>query len=498
MKKSKTLSMVVVLLILVVFGAWADGFVQSPLFSDTQSYSYCYQLGMDGSSPSMPSNAVSIAVANGSSYPVTPGDSFALTYVDGNRNVSMSFQVDNEYKMVIPSLTAIDARGMTLNDLKEYVEGLVSTYYPFSTPKLRLTSCGMFQIRVVGEVPYSRLVQTWGMATLSDFASLAGQYASTRKVEVSFVDGTVKEFDLYKATRENSKEDDVLVSPGCSIRFLKASTTVTVKGAVSRPGAYQPLEGETLGGIVERYCNGLLLDVDFSSVSVSRNENGTYVSTLLDAQNWKSYVPCDGDYVNFGSYNNAKSYVTIIGAVSGGSMYGSSSNKIMYYFVEGETAEQMLRNTSGLVSSSCDIDGIYLIRGGEEIPVDGTLAFATVDKGSTVLQQGDVVVLPFSKLFVTVNGAVQNPGNYAYVPGESAEYYISLARGLSLNARADGKFDVFDETGKSVRRSAPIGGGYTITAAKDTLGRDLAVASSVIVLTASVLMIISGISNLAK
>ena len=130
--------------------------------------------------------------------------------------------------------------------------------------------------------------------------------------------------------------------------------------------------------------------------------------------------------------------------------------------------------------------------------MDGTLAFATVDKGSTVLQQGDVVVLPFSKLFVTVNGAVQNPGNYAYVPGESAEYYISLAKGLSLNARADGKFDVFDETGKSVRRSAPIGGGYTITAAKDTLGRDLAVASSVIVLTASVLMIISGISNLAK
>ena len=139
-----------------------------------------------------------------------------------------------------------------------------------------------------------------------------------------------------------------------------------------------------------------------------------------------------------------------------------------------------------------------LIRGGEEIPVDGTLAFATVEKGSTVLQQGDVVVLPFSKLFVTVNGAVQNPGNYAYVPGESAEYYIGLAGGLSLDARADRKLNVYDETGKAVRRSAAIEGGYTITAVKDTLGRDLAVASSVIVLTASVLMIISGISNLAK
>ncbi len=498
MKANKTLTMVVVLLGLVVLGAWADGFVQSPLFSDTESYSYCYQLGMDGSSPSMPSNAVSIAIANGSSYPVTPGDSFVLTYVDGNRNVSMSFQVDNGYRIVVPSLTTIDTKGRTLNGLKEYVEGLVSTYYPYSTPKLTLTGCGMFQVQVTGEVPYSRLVQTWGMATLSDFASLAGQYASTRRVEVTFANGEVKEFDLYKATRENSKDDDILVSPGCSIRFLKASTTVTVKGAVSRPGAYQPLEGESLGEIVERYCNGLLLDADFSSVSVSRNENGTYVSRLLDAQSWKSYVPCDGDYVNFGSYYKSKPYVTIIGAVSGGSMYGSSSNKMTYYFVEGETVEQLLRSTSGLISSSCDIEGIYLLRGGEEIPVDGASVFTSGEKGSTVLQQGDVVVLPFAQLFVTVNGAVQNPGNYAYVPGESAEYYIGLAGGLSLDARADRKLNVFDETGKAVRRSAPIGGGYTITAAKDTLGRDLAVASSVIVFATSVFMMISGISNLAK
>jgi len=498
MKANKTLAMVVVLLGLVVFGVWADGFVQSPLFLNTESYSYCYQLGMDGSSPSMPSNAVSIAIANGSSYPITQGDSFVLTYVDGNRNVSMSFQVDNDYRIVVPSLTTIDAKGRTLNDLKEYVEGLVSTYYPYSSPKLALTGCGMFQVQVTGEVPYSRLVQTWGMATLSDFASLAGQYASTRRVEVTFANGEVKEFDLYKATRENSKDDDILVSPGCSVRFLKASATVTVKGAVARPGAYQPLEGETLGEIVERYCNGLLLDADFSSVSVSRNENGTYVSSLLDAQSWKSYVPCDGDYVNFGSYHKAKPYVTIIGAVSGGSIYGSSSNKITYYFVEGETVEQMLRNTSGLISSSCDLKGIYLMRDGEDIPVDGTFVFASGEKGSTVLQQGDVVVLPFAQLFVTVNGAVQNPGNYAYVPGESAEYYISLAGGLSLDARNDRKLNVFNETGKAVRRNAPIEGGYTITAAKDTLGRDLAVASSVIVLATSVFMMISGISNLAK
>lgn len=181
---------------------FADGlFVQSPLYPNDVDYSYSVQLGLSSRSLEIPSNPVLLALGD-VSYPVTPGDSFKLVYSDGKSYITLSLQADSVCKVSIPSIGSIDAKGLTFSEFKSKVEDLVSTYYPYSSPQLTLVGCGLFSVKVSGEVYYTTQVTAWGLSRLSDLAYLADNYASTREVQITFSNGETKSYDLYKALKK--------------------------------------------------------------------------------------------------------------------------------------------------------------------------------------------------------------------------------------------------------------------------------------------------------
>ena len=192
MLKRRIILVCVVLAVLVLPFAFADGlFMQSPSLSQTDGYSYGSQLGISEISTAIPVDSALRAIGD-SEYPVTPGDTFSLTYSDGKNQLSLILQADNDCRVAIPAVDVIDASGKTFKEFKADVEETISRYYTYSSPQLTLTKCGVFSVRITGEVGYSQNVTVWGLSRLSDLAPYVSEYASTREVEITFRDGSRK------------------------------------------------------------------------------------------------------------------------------------------------------------------------------------------------------------------------------------------------------------------------------------------------------------------
>ena len=483
MLKRRAVLVSAVLIALVMPLAFADGlFLQSPQYSQTGGYSYGSQLGLpdliaDTTNTNVPLDAVLRAIGD-SEYPVTPGDTFALAYSDGKSLITLELQADNDCKVTIPSIEVIDADGMTFKEFKAEVEETISKYYPYSSPQLMLTGCGIFSLKITGEVAYTRYVTAWGLSRLSDLAYYAGEYASTRKVEITYRDGSRKTCDLFNAMRNGSDEDNPLLAPGCEVRFLKADTIVSLDGAVGKAGVYQPLKGESLYDLIQVYGGGLLSSADSQSIMVSNYVEGSYVARYLSLGEAKSYIPVNGDVVKVVYSAQKDQHVSITGAVAstGDTESLSMANSIDYSFTEGETAEHLLSDISTLVLSTGDVSSAYVLRDGKKLAL------------STVLKAGDNIIIPFSRQTVTVTGYVNNPGTFAYVPDMTADYYIALAGGFS--ASSSGRVKVTSASGAKAD-AGNVPSGATVYARNNNFTTGLTITATVVGLITDILIMIT-------
>ncbi len=478
MLKRRIILVCVVLAVLVLPFAFADGlFMQSPSLSQTDGYSYGSQLGISEISTAIPVDSALRAIGD-SEYPVTPGDTFSLTYSDGKNQLTLILQADNDCRVAIPAVDVIDASGKTFKEFKADVEETISRYYTYSSPQLTLTKCGVFSVRITGEVGYSQNVTVWGLSRLSDLAPYVSEYASTREVEITFRDGSRKTYDLFNGLRNGSEEDNPLLSPGCTVRFLKAATIVNLTGAVRRTGVYQLLEGETLYELVNNYGGGLLNSADSQSIMVSNYVDGSYVAKILTLGESKAYIPANGDVVNVVYSAQKKAYVSITGAIVAPDNENSLSmaNSIDYSFIEGETAEHLLSGISSLILSTGDVSSAYILRDGKKLAV------------SNVLKVGDNIIIPFARQTVTVSGYVKNPGTFAYVPNMTSDYYIALAGGFSSSSNS--RVKVTDASGRKVSADN-VPSGATVYAKNNNLTTGIALTASVVSLVSSILLMIT-------
>ena len=483
MLKRRAILVSAILIVLALPFAFADGlFIQSAQYPQTGGYSYSSQLGLPDATANIlgtniPLDSVLRAIGD-SEYPVTPGDTFVLTYSDGKNLITLELQADNDCRVSIPSIDVIDANGLTFKEFKANVEQTISKYYTYSSPQLMLTGCGVFSLKVTGEVSYAQYVTAWGLSRLSDLAPYAGEYASTRKVEITYRDGSKKTCDLFNALRNGSDEDNPLLAPGCEVRFLKADTIVSLDGAVERTGVYQLLKGESLYDLIQVYGGGFLSSADVQSIMVSNYVEGSYVARYMSLGEARSYIPVNGDTVKVVYSAQKDLHVSITGAIAATDASDSLSmaNSIDYSFSEGETAEHLLSGISPLILSTGDVASAYVLRDGKRLAL------------STALKAGDNIIIPFSRQTVTVTGYVNNPGTFAYVPDMTSDYYIALAGGFSTSS--SGRVKVTTASGaKADAKNVPSGA--TVYAKNNDFTTGIALTASIVSLLTNVLILVT-------
>ena len=181
-------------------------------------------------------------------------------------------------------------------------------------------------------------------------------------------------------------------------------------------------------------------------------------------------------------------YLTITGAIASDSTSTlTAASRMNYNFMPGETALQMVRNISSRLLATSDISSIYILRGSSKIYVDASAALTSAENGDTFLEQGDIVVIPFSQLTVTVTGAVRNPGTFTYVPDRTTDYYVNLAGGFADTATEGVK--ILDKDGNKVRGDV-VPADSTIVANKSNLATNITLVASILSIVSTVLTIV--------
>ena len=491
----------------VVMSSRAESLVASQAASDSvRVQSYTEQLGMT----SMPTvdldnlQAMRLMSARGEAgYPVSTGDVYTLSYIYNGTAITVPVEITHSDTVRIANIGSFSRSGKTFAAFREEVEAAVRNRYPYSEPSLTLTATGSFSVRVSGYVTSSQSVEAWGLTRLSDMAWYASDMASTRDVVVTHADGTVEHYDLFAARMEGDVGQDPCLRSGDSVEFLRRGTTVTVSGSVTRPGTYQLEEGEGLSSLIDRYALGLASLADPGKVIIQRFEAGSYSEHSHSAGDDAALF--DGDMIEVESLTLPIGSVTLEGALqssdlgSGTNMIrGDMSTQYFFRYVAGETVEDMLVAMSPYFTASSDLDGCYLTRDGKSWPISfRNVLYGDECAGDIVLESGDRFTIPFANQVVTVNGGVNNPGTYAYVPGKDVSYYVNLAGGLTTSAKGIEKYRLYNSYGEKLDKDSAITAETTIEMEISTFERDLGIAVTTIGLVSTIVGIVTAIVDLS-
>ncbi|MDR0670454.1 MAG: SLBB domain-containing protein [Treponema sp.] len=403
-------------------------------------------------------------------YPVTAGDIYTLAYLAGTQTVEYTITVDTSYRIRVSNLAVIDTAGKTYNELKTQVETIVTTNHRMSGVQFVLHTPAVFKVRVKGEVRTAAEVSAWALTRLSSLSEYATSYGSLREVSVTSSNGTMKTYDLYRARRMGDIAQDPYLRPNDVITFNRVQRQVTLSGAVERPGTYQLLPGEHLKELIEVYGNGFTPFAETAWIGLIRYVNtqdkvGNKVYLTEDALE-ENYPLEDYDVVDVPSTASGRPVLFVEGAVGvpdEGQL--TASNRITIRFEPGEDYGSLVRRNPDWFSAVSDTEGAYIIRANRRISVNLNLLLYNAESRSPhYVEPNDVLIIPFRQYFVTVSGAVINPGRYPYIPDRDWEYYVALAGGFRKDQNSLKKVTITSMDGHPMTKSDGISPETVITA----------------------------------
>ena len=296
-------------------------------------------------------------------------------------------------------------------------------------------------------------------------------YSSTRNVIVTSVDGVVSYYDLFKASRDGDLTQNPYIRAGETITVQRVDRKVSISGSVERPGTYQLLPGENIKELIEYYGHGLTEMADTSRIELLRVLNGQPDAGEKIYLNQKSidedYELINFDSISIGSFFALKPVMFVEGAIA--AKEGTSldaSDRIPVQFENKTNYAYLVRaHASWFTSAASDTKNAYVIRGDQIIPVDiDKMLYDKSYYSELTVEPDDILRIPFRQYFVSVAGAVHNPGRYPYIPDRTYDYYVGLAGGFIKEKNSFNAVEILSFDGKKMKKTEYITPETTITA----------------------------------
>jgi len=255
-----------------------------------------------------------------------------------------------------------------------------------------------------------------------------------------------------------------------AVHVTRIDRSITINGAVRRPGTYQLMPHENLLELIEAYGDGFSPLADPSRIELVRLINSDDVAGdilfLSETDIEENFLLEHYDVITIPTTTQLLPVIFVEGAVGAlGSGTLSTSNRLAVRFFTGETYASLARKNIGWFSEVSDTENAYVLRKNERIPVNLNLALYDASyRGRILVEENDVLIIPFRQYFVSVAGSVRNPGRYPYIPDRDWEYYIGLAGGFIKNQNARDSITIVDLNGNRLRKRHVITPETTITA----------------------------------
>lgn len=382
-----------------------------------------------------------------SDYLVTAGDIYELGYLVGTVPVKYTIFVDSSYIIRVSNLAKIKAYGKTFVQLKEEIESIVTRNYPMGGAQLVILQPASFKIHLQGEVLHSVEKKVWALTRLSDILDdCKTDFSSIRNIKVVSENGKEHICDLFKYYRNGDYNNNPFLRPNDKIILSRYDRKVSISGAVERQGTYELLNGENLSDLINTYGGGLLERADTSRIELERNfeiEKSSGKKKYLSQKDIdENYKLKNKDSIIISTYSELKPVLFLEGAivVSQDNTQLVSSNRKAVNFTENERYDYFIRKNKHYFSETADLKNSYIKRNEKIIPIDLEKILFNYDyKFEEVCQKNDELMIPFFQSFVTVSGAVLNPGRYPYIPDRTWEYYVNLAGGFNKLQNSNNK-----------------------------------------------------------
>lgn len=423
-----------------------------------------YLPGVDVSSDSEISADQRLLIAMSAiDYPVTPGDSYLLTFRYNGEIVQNIFQIGSDYTIDLNVFGFINTKNMTYIDLKQTIESTYAEAYSRSFPSLTIQSLGLCQVRIHGNIPRTKVISVYGNTRLSEVLSdNIGEYSSLRNIQITSSDGTVKQYDLYKGLFEGDNESDPMISPDDDIYIGKVEKSVNVHGAILRPGRYQLLPDENMNALLS-WSGGYSENSDLSRIRIQRKKDSYFETLLLDSDHDQDILLINGDTLVVPEILSHQPVVYLQGGITNvnedGSLIDNTDveTEVVHTFFPGDTLYDVMSFYRDRLSPYAELEDAYLIRSNEIIPVNlQEILFSTDNISVLELLPYDKIVIPEKHNFIFISGAVLNGGRLMFNSGANVDDYLARAGGID-RSRGNGQgIYLLDRDGKRVPGITPV------------------------------------------
>jgi protein involved in polysaccharide export with SLBB domain len=250
---------------------------------------------------------------------------------------------------------------------------------------------------------------------------------------------------------------------------------ITIAGEVRQPGTYNLLPEENLKELIEVYGDGFTPLAEASRIELTRFVNSQdWVGNkiyLTMAEVEKNFHLENYDIVDIPNKATGRPVVFVEGAIGVAVEVDlTASNRVMVRFEPGENYGSLVRRNIAWFTAVSDTASAYILRDGERLPLNlNPLLYDATSQSPYLLEQNDTLVIPFRQYFVTVSGAVINPGRYPYIPDRDWDYYVALAGGFKKEQNSFGKVTIRDKDNQRMTKRDPITPETIITADTNSL-----------------------------
>jgi len=243
----------------------------------------------------------------------------------GGSQQTYQVTVDQGGSIYIPGLGQINLLGVTLEDARRIIKQRLTSIYSGmrgsnanTWAEISISNLRSIKVNVIGEVMAPGTYTIPATASAFNAIYLSGgpnEFGSFRNIKIIRDNKVVMMLDVYdflinSETKSNIalRDQDIIYVPTYEIR-------VDVQGSIKRTGYFELKKGETMEKLL-KYSGGFGNDAYKSSISVNRITDTQKMIVDVNAKQFNSFLPLNGDSITAGIVlDRFENRINITGAV---------------------------------------------------------------------------------------------------------------------------------------------------------------------------------------
>ena len=374
--------------------------------------------------------AAAVAAQAADEYALRPGDTLSVLVMRHPELSADGVVVAPDGRINLPVVGELTVQGMTIRQVTSAITLRLRGRLVDPEVTVALRQFRPDQVFVLGAVKSSGaypLQAGWRVTEL--LAAAGGLVADPRAVQSTLfrTSGASQPVSIELALADANGPENIALAPGDVLSLTAQTISITVTGAVARPGTYTiPADAGLVAAIAQAGGASPLARLGQVTVSSAGGTRATCDLTgpLLRGEPAPEVRLAMGDVV---LVTTSEASVAILGVVRRPGSFPLEEDL-------GMRLSDLIALAGDLTTTPDMIEGLVLRRDGQVSALDLPALLAGVAAANLQLRDGDVVTLSERILSVHIPGRVEKPGGYELPAGSSVMQLLAEAGGAAERA----------------------------------------------------------------